>query len=605
MLQVNNLSKSFGAQELFDNLTFSVSSGEKIGLVGRNGSGKYTLFRLILKEMAPDSGEIKTPKGYRIGALEQHIHFTQNTVMEECAQVLEELPEEEKYNHFQVEKILFGLGFNDEDMLRSPQDFSGGQQLRINLAKVLLKNCHLLLLDEPSNYLDIVSLRWLKKFLIQFPGEFIIITHDRHFMDDVTTHTMGLSRQKLRKIEGGTVKYYQQLAMEEEIYEQTRQNLDKKRKEMEEFVERFKAKASKAAQAQSRMKMLDKMGTMDALARERNLDFTFGHKECPGKVIMEAENLSFSYADGPLLFKNLSFVVGRQDRLGIIGKNGKGKSTLLNVLAGELHSLEGRVRYHPSAQLGHFGQTNILRLSLNATPIEEITSANPGLNIGQVRTICGTMMFSGDSAEKKIKVLSGGERSRVLLGKILARPTNLLLLDEPTNHLDMESVEALTEELKNYPGAVLLVTHSEFILRALATKIVYFKDGQAHFLDGDYDYFLEKVGHEDENEAKKEVKKKIERVDRQKRAEGIRERSKVLTPLKNEMESLEGQIVLQEEKLNRLHQNLELKTQEGQIQEITQISRSIGEAQAEIDRLFERLALATTEYENAAKLFED
>jgi ATP-binding cassette subfamily F protein 3 len=321
MIQAKNLSKHFGGQELFDRVSFQLGSRERLGLVGRNGSGKSTLFKLILGELSPDFGEITIPKGYRLGALEQHIHFTKSTVLEECIQVLN--PDD--FLEHEAEKILFGLGFSDQDMQKDPKSFSGGYQIRINLTKVLLQAPNLLLLDEPTNYLDIVSMRWLKSFLKNFPGEIMLITHDREFMDDVVTHTMGLHRQQLKKVKGDTAKFYEQILQEEEMYEKTRENLDKKRKEMEAFVERFKAKASKAAQAQSRMKALQKMSTMDKLNDVDSLGFRFRFIECPGKQIAEIKHLAFSY-DGDnknALFHNLSFPINREDRIGIIGKNGK------------------------------------------------------------------------------------------------------------------------------------------------------------------------------------------------------------------------------------------------------------------------------------------
>ncbi|MBI5178645.1 MAG: ABC-F family ATP-binding cassette domain-containing protein, partial [Nitrospinae bacterium] len=473
MIQINNLSKSFGAQTLFEGLNFLLGPRERVGFVGRNGSGKSTLFRLILGQEHPNDGNIVIPKGYRIGTLEQHLKFTMPTVLEEACLALSE---DEQWDHYKAEKILSGLGFSEEDMQKSPLSFSGGYQIRINLAKLLVQKPNLLLLDEPTNYLDIVSMRWLRNWLRNFPGEIIIITHDRGFMDEVTTHTMGLVRKQLRKFKGDTAHFFETLEEEEEIHEKTRLNQEKKIKDMENFVARFSANASKAALAQSRLKLLNRMERIEKLDHEETLGFKFHHDKCHGKVVMEAKDLAFSY-DGNMdnaLFRDLSFPIGSNDRIAIIGKNGKGKSTLLNTLGGELMPLAGGISNHPNMKIGHFGQTNIQRLDENSTVMDEISKANLNLPNQKVRSICGAMMFSGDMAKKHIKVLSGGERSRVLLGKILANPTNLLLLDEPTNHLDMESIEALTEEIAEYEGAVVIVTHSEMILKSIATKLVVF-----------------------------------------------------------------------------------------------------------------------------------
>lgn len=587
MIQAKNLSKHFGAQELFSNVSFQLGPRERVGLVGRNGSGKSTLFKLILGELSADGGEISIPKGYRLGALEQHIHFTKPTVLEECIQVLN--PED--FKEHEAEKILFGLGFTETDLERDPKSFSGGYQIRINLTKVLLQSPDLLLLDEPTNYLDIVSMRWLKSFLKNFPGEIMLITHDREFMDDVVTHTMGLHRQQLKKIKGDTAKFYEQILQDEEMYEKTRENLDKKRKEMEAFIERFKAKASKAAQAQSRVKALEKMSSMDKLADVDSLGFKFRFVECPGKQIAEVKHLSFHYeGKEENLFHNLSFPINREDRIGIIGKNGKGKSTLLNVIGGSLAPVTGKVSFHPSAQIGHFGQTNINRLNMENTIAEEIQQENNDLSISSVRNICGTMMFEGDLAKKKIKVLSGGERARVLLGKILAKPANLLLLDEPTNHLDMESIESLTEEIGNFPGAVVIVTHSEIMLKNLVTKLVIFHNGNAEFFNGTYDDFLEKIGWEsEETKPKAGTKKLSEKEIKQKKAELTIERAKQTKPIKEEIERLEGEITKNEDLLKRINGELEKATIANDTAKLTDYAHAVGKLNHMIDELFEKL----------------
>ena len=511
MIQASGLEKAYGDQELFANLSFLVSKGERVGLVGRNGTGKSTLFKMILGEEHADSGAILKPKGYKIGTLEQHIQFTKPNLLDECIQVL---PVEEEWDHYKAEMILSGLGFSESDFKKDPYSFSGGFQVRINLCKALLGNPDMLLLDEPTNYLDIVSLRWLKGYLTAWPGEMMIITHDRDFMDKVTTHSMAIHRKQAKKVRGDTIKLYEQIIQEEETYEQTRQNLAKKKKEMQALVDRFKAKASKAAMAQSRLKMIAKMGALEKLEDEKSLGFRFNHRKCPAKNVMNVQDISFSY-DGKAennLFSKLSFHVTRKDRIAIIGANGKGKSTLLNCLAGELIPGTGSITHHPEASIGCFGQTNIDRLNPKNRVVDEIQSANPNLSIQASHAICGAMMFDGDLGKKKVKVLSGGERSRVLLGKIISHPTNLLLLDEPTHHLDVESIETLTEELDAYQGALVIVTHSELLLRSLADRLIIFHRGGAECFNGGYDDFIEKIGWEGEpakiKKSEKQVSKK-------------------------------------------------------------------------------------------------
>ena len=515
MIIASTLQKSFGPQTLFDDVSFLINKGERIGLVGKNGTGKSTLFKMIMGEEKQDSGTLSTPKGYKIGALDQHIHFTQPTVIDEC---IEALPPEKQWDHYKAEIILSGLGFSEQDFQKDPTTFSGGFQVRINLCKALLADPNMLLLDEPTNYLDILSLRWLKDYLNKWPGEMMIITHDRDFMDKVTTHTLGLHRRQARKVSGGTIKFYELIIQEEETYEQTRKNMENKRKEMQSLVDRFRAKASKATMAQSRLKMMEKMGTMEKLDTEKNLGFRFNHLPCPGKIIMTIKNLSFSY-DGKSennIFSDLSFSIGRKDRIAIIGANGKGKSTLLNCMAEELTPSSGSITKHPSGCLGHFGQTNIDRLEPKNKVLDEILRSNPNLSLQAAHSICGAMMFEGDFSKKKISVLSGGERSRVLLGKIISHPTNLLLLDEPTHHLDVESIEALIEELNDYAGALVIVTHSELILKNLAKNLIIFHKGRAEYFHGGYEDFLEKVGWEGEPTVEKKVKTKINKKEARK-----------------------------------------------------------------------------------------
>lgn len=619
MIQVCHLHKSFSSVSLLNDLSFNMSKGEKLGLVGKNGSGKSTLFNILLNKVDYDSGTISIPKHYTIASLEQHIQFSKNTVLDECMQVLEE---EERYNYYKAEKLLFGLGFEDADMQKPPSSFSGGYQIRINLVKALLKNPNLLLLDEPTNYLDIVSLRWLKFFLKNFKGELIIITHDRDFMDSIATHIMGIKRTGIKKIKGQTSKYYQQVEEEDLIYEQTRINQEKKRKEIETFVSRFKAKASKAVQAQSRIKQLDKMDSFGKLMVEKNMGLKFSYQDCPAKVLLEAKDLSFSYSKKKdNLFSNLSFIVKPNDRIAIIGKNGKGKSTLLNLVAGELQSETGSLNAHSAVKKGHFGQTNISRLSLSSSIIEEITSSNTELTITQVRQICGSMMFEGELADKKIKVLSGGERSRVLLGKILAHPSNLLLLDEPTNHLDMESVEILSHELAVYKGAVVLVTHSEALLHRLANKIIVFQNKEVKFFDGTYQEFLDKVGWEEElgKAMSKQLKQDNSLVEKSfnkqnissdSREDVVKEKNHNLRPIKKQLDSLEQKITEQEKSIEK--KNLQLVEVSSLNASLSRIERakkiqSLGKEttndQNILDSLFTKYEVLLADYENKKQFY--
>lgn len=599
MIQFQGISKEFGDRVLFKDVTFAINPRERISLVGRNGTGKSTLFKLILEEDRPDSGTISIPKGYTVGSLKQHLEFTKNTVMEECLQVL---PKEQQFDNYRVERILFGLGFEAKDMSRHPNDFSGGYQIRINLGKVLLTEPQLLLLDEPTNYLDIVSQRWLAGFLKSFPGEIILISHDREFLDQVSTHTMGLTRGRLRKVAGGCQQYFEAIAADEEIYEKTRQNQEKKIAHMMEFVDKNRAKASKAAQAQSRLKAIERIDVMDKLATEDDMSLRFHYSEMPAKVIATIENASFGYTPDKILFKDLNFSLAKTDRLGIIGKNGKGKSTLMNTIAGELSLVKGEIRKHAATVIGHFGQTNIERLSPNLTPETEVQSANTDLSISQVRSICGAMMFEGDAASKSIRVLSGGEKSRVMLGKLIANKTNLLLLDEPTNHLDVESIEVLVNSLDNFEGAVAIVTHSEMILRRLCNKFVVFHEDGAEFFLGSYDDFLEKIGWGDEEQKKKpEGEKLTQKEYKHLRAQLMNERAKAVNPLKKKIEELENSIDELEGEVEDFTDELERTTDNDMMVEY---SRKIGEANDKIEKAFNQLEEYVPKFDEVAAEYD-
>lgn len=612
MIQASNLDKCYGRQVIFEKAGFTLNPGERVGLVGRNGHGKTTLFKMILGEDRPDSGCINIPNGYKIGHLSQHISFTQNTVLKEgCLS----LPENEDGidETYKAETILMGLGFALEDLTLNPLDLSGGYQVRLNLAKVLVSDPNLLLLDEPTNYLDIVSLRWLTKFLRNWKKELMIITHDRDFMDGVTTHTMAIHRCKMRKEAGPTEKVYQQLLMEEEIHEKSRVNDEKKRKETEDFINRFRAKASKASAVQSRIKALQKKDRLEKLTELKDLDFAFKSAPFTGKVLMEVNDLSFSFdrESGPLI-DGLIFSVGKKDRIGIIGKNGKGKTTLLNLLAKELKTETGSVSHHGQLQMAYFGQTNINRLTLHKTVEEEIMDVHSDVGRGAARKICGIMMFPGDHALKKISVLSGGEKSRVLLGKLLVSPANMLMLDEPTNHLDMESNDSLVEAIDAFSGAVIVVTHSEMMLHALATRLIVFDDGKVTLFEGTYQDFLDRVGWKSENESgAPSVKKNGTRKNsvnkkqlRRERAELLNKKSKTMSGLQKSIDEAEKEVLKLEEKIERENQEIREASLRGEGEAIKILTKKLLESKSRLDAVFAKLDLLRSEIEDRTREFE-
>ena len=611
MLQITNLEKSYGKQLLFDGVSFTVNPRERVGLVGRNGHGKSTLFRMILGEEHQDAGTITTPSGYTIGHLSQHIHFTEDTVLKEACLAL---PKNEDHidESYKAEAVLHGLGFANDDFDRPPSSLSGGYQVRLNLAKVLVSGPNLLLLDEPTNYLDIVSVRWITQFLRAWRNELIIITHDRDFMDSVTTHTMIIHRCKMRKVAGSTQKLYDQILLEEEIYEKTRQNDEKKRKEVEQFINRFRAQATKASAVQSRIKALARHETLGKLDEIKNLDFKFRSAPFEAKWLMTVEDLSFGFEkDGPMLIDGLSFAVGKKDRIAVIGKNGKGKTTLLNLLAREMSPTNGEIKLHPNTKIAYFGQTNIDRLRPEKTALQEIMDAHPDYAQGESRAICGLMMFEGDNALKKVSVLSGGERSRVLLGKLLVSPANLLLLDEPTNHLDMESIDSLIEAIEVFDGAVVIVTHSELILEAVATKLIVYDNDSVSVFEGTYFDFLDRVGWSDEGgvRIKKGKKQGIDKNGSRKDSKKIR--AAILTDKSRSLSTLKKKIADIEEEITKLEFDVEQDTQrllevsvKGEALSIKRLSQALRDNKARIDARFAELQAITTEHDEKAKEFD-
>ena len=608
MIQVTDLSKSFGSQLVLDSISFSVNRGERIGLVGRNGHGKTTLLRIITGEEYADSGEITSPRGYRIGHASQHLNFTRATVIDE---VSSGLPEHEKDETWKAEKILSGLGFTETDMKRKPSEFSGGYQVRLNLARLLVSDPDLLLLDEPTNYLDIISIRWLADFLRSWKKELILVTHDRSFMDSVITHTLGIHRKKARKITGCTDALYEQILKEEEIYEKTRINDEKRRKETEDYIRRFRAKARLAGMVQSRIKALDKQEKLDKLERIQTLDFSFTYRPTQAKMVLDAREITFSYTqEGKPLIADLSFTVKSTDRICVIGKNGRGKTTLLRMLAGELEPMNGAVMLHPTTDIGYYAQTNTLRLNTHLTIEEEIMNA--GCERQRARDIAGAMMFEGDMALKKIAVLSGGEKSRVLLGKILATPCNLLLLDEPTNHLDMESCDAFMGAVDDFPGAAMIVTHNELFLHALANRFIVFEESGVRVFEGSYQDFLDRVGWEDERDARtaKNIQQSTlpdtrNRKDLRKlRADIQTRKSRELGPIEKKIASTEAALDLGEKEIHRLENDLVAASAEGDGTAITTLSRDIHRIRGELDLLYEKLDELTVEYETLEKKYE-
>lgn len=595
MLFIENISKAFGGRELFSEVNVVLQPKERYALIGRNGSGKSTLLKIIAGLEQSDAGSVRLAKGVQMGYLAQHITLHATTVLDE---VLHASPESPKH---EAEALLCGLGFEEKQLNESPTLFSGGYQLRIELAKTLIKKPDILLLDEPTNYLDITSIRFLERFLKRWQGSMIIISHDQSFLDSICTHTMGLYRRQLRRFQGNCENYFHKIREEEENKRRENENIRKQKAHLTKFVERFRYKASKAGQAQSKLKAIEKLGEIEDLEDETTLSFAFHEKEHPGKQILSVKNLHFSYSNETLI-RDVSFDLLKGETLAIIGKNGCGKSTFLRILSKELQPKQGHLKFSMNAQSGYFGQTNVQRLLESATILEEIRQSNPKLKDQEARNIAGQMLFSGEDMFKRIEVLSGGEKARVLLGKLVAKPTNLLLLDEPSNHLDIESTEALLHALNQFEGAKVIVTHNEWVLNKLNVNkiLACFEKRQVLHL-GDYASFQEKFSWDETSTAQPKKKK----MSKAQRAQRVQERADQLRPIRQKIAQLEREIVQLEKKKKTLEESLLILYQTDDGDRIAEATKEFHVIEKQLNSTYQLLEESLEQEEEIYQLFPD
>ena len=581
MLNIHNLSVSFGGTYLFEEVTFRLGSGDRVGLVGKNGAGKSTMLKIMAGDFKPDSGQIATEKEVKMGFLRQDIDFDHGrTVLEEAYEAFTEIKAVEKklekinhqlvsrtdyeseaysqiiedlsdythrfellggYNYVgDTEKILLGLGFKREDFNNQTDTFSGGWRMRIELAKLLLQSNDILLLDEPTNHLDIESIIWLEGFLRNFPGVVVIVSHDKMFLDNVTNRTIEIS---LGKAYDYNKPYSQYLVLREEIREKqlaTQKNQAKKIEETEKLIEKFRAKASKASMAQSLIKKLDKVERIEVDEDDTSvMNISFPVSQTPGRVVIEAEHVTKFYGDKTIL-KDISLLVERGSKIAFVGQNGQGKSTFMKAIVNEF-KYQGSIKLGHNVQLGYFAQNQAEYLDGEITLLETMTNAATDTNRSKVRDMLGSFLFRGDDVEKKVKVLSGGERNRLALCKLLLQPINVLVMDEPTNHLDIKSKNVLKAALKKYQGTLLLVSHDRDFLQGMSNIVYEFKDQKIKEYLGDINFFLEQRNMENMREvekkdiAKKEAPKETAKVsyEDQKKSKSLQNRlSKVESQIK-------------------------------------------------------------------------
>ena len=531
MFNAHNITVSFGGETLFDEISFRLGRGDHIGLIGKNGAGKSTLLKLMTLENQPTSGSFALEKNCKIGYLPQDLDFDNGrTVLEEAYLAFEEIKkvesrqeeihkimeqtqdyESQSYmelldelnelnNRFemiggyhyqsQTEKILLGLGFTMNDLNASTDTFSGGWRMRIELAKILLKENDILLLDEPTNHLDIESIIWLEQFLKKFKGALVMVSHDRMFLDQVTNRTIEILHQRIFDFKKP---YSQYIKLRRELREQqqaAQKNQEKQIQQTEKLIERFRAKASKASMAQSLIKKLDKIERIEIDPEEnRKIKFQFSISHQPGKIILKAKDITKSFGDKHVL-NSVNIEIERGEKIAFVGQNGQGKSTLAKILVGELES-KGKVSLGHNVQIGYFAQNQSTYLDRTKTVIESAEDSATPENRTKVRDLLGSFLFQGDAVDKKVQVLSGGERNRLALCKLLLQPFNVLVMDEPTNHLDIASKNVLKQALKKFEGTLILASHDRDFIQGLCEKIISFKDKEVKVFLGDINSYLE------------------------------------------------------------------------------------------------------------------
>lgn len=599
-LQINNLEKSFSVRNLFSGVTFAVNPGECVALVGSNGSGKTTMMKIILGQETADTGMVTSPKDTRIGYLPQEIFLADNenwtrekekmTLWELATQAFDRLKgikdrieaiehemaighisvaAQDEYDHLVIEferaggytwqaktiRLLKGFGFPESRFHDALKTFSGGWQMRAYFVRLLLTDPDYLLLDEPTNYLDISSISFLEDYLGSYTGGILVVSHDRYFLDELASSVVAIMPEGSRTFRGNYSGFLdaRDAWASEALAAQERQ--DRERRRVEQFIERFRYKASKASQVQSRIKQLDRIEKIGQARSLPKLSFSFPKCESSGEVVLRGENIRRAYGDHHVL-KDVSFVLNRGDRLAIIGENGTGKTTLMRILAGEDALWDGRLETGYRVHFGYFAQDEEISFEGSETVQDRVLREAPLDAVPQVRNLLGAFLFSGDDVEKKVRVLSGGEKSRLGLARMMLRPCNLLLLDEPTNHLDINSREALLNALEDFPGTIIIVSHDRFFLDSLATRILALDNGRATVYDGNYsEYLWARQCRELNGELVEETVSADGSVvpDRKQQARDINKQQKQLS---NRLQKLKREIEEAEARVNHLERDL-------------------------------------------------
>jgi ATP-binding cassette subfamily F protein 3 len=604
MMNIHNLSIAFQGDYLFEDITFKLDNGDRVGLIGKNGAGKSTMLKILSNEIEPDSGQIATDKALKIGFLKQDIDFDYGrTVLEEAYEAFSEIKiieakvdeinhqlaertdyESEAYHQLMVdvneyhhqyeilggynyqgetEKILQGLGFQRNDFEKLTDTFSGGWRMRIELAKLLLQNNDILLLDEPTNHLDIESIIWLEGFLRNYTGAVVIVSHDKMFLDNVTNRTIEIS---LGRIYDYPKPYSKYLVLREEMKVQqlaSQKNQQKQIEQTEKLIEKFRAKASKATMAQSLIKKLDRIDRIEVDEDDNSvMTLKFPVSVTPGKVVVEAHNISKNYGSNQVL-KNIDIVVERDSKTAFVGQNGQGKSTLAKIIVEDI-KFEGSLKLGHNVQIGYFAQNQAEYLDGNKTVLDTMIDAANETNRSKVRDILGSFLFRGDEVDKYVRVLSGGERNRLALAKLLLQPLNVLIMDEPTNHLDIKSKNVLKEALIKFEGTLILVSHDRDFLQGLTNKVYEFKDHKIKEYLGDINFYLEQRNVQNLREVEK--RNVVKETPKEKNQQSY-ENQKKLKSLNNRLSNVEAQIGELEKEMKDIDFSLEINYAEVTSQE--------------------------------------
>ncbi|NBC56942.1 MAG: ATP-binding cassette domain-containing protein [Bacteroidetes bacterium] len=592
MLHTSELSLSFGGEYVFKNISFRLGANERIGLIGKNGAGKSTLLKVIAGEQEYDEGQISKDKEVSIGFLKQDIDFEEGrTVLEEAYQAFEDIKtieqklehintqlaeredyESEAYNQLMIdlntyqqqyeiqggynyqgetERILKGLGFKEEELNNLTSTFSGGWRMRIELAKLLLQQNDILLLDEPTNHLDIESIIWLEKFLNQSSACVVIVSHDKMFLDHVTNRTIEISLGKIYDFNKPFSKFK---IHREELREQqlaAQKNQQKEIEHTEKLIDKFRAKANKASMAQSLIKKLDKIDRIEVEQEDTaTMNIRFPVSKRAGKVIIKAEHISKSYKDNQVI-KDISFTVDRGDKLAFVGQNGQGKSTLAKIIMNEI-SYQGHLEIGHNVEIGYFAQNQAEYLDENKTVLDTMIDVANAQTRPKVRDILGSFLFSGDDVHKYVKVLSGGERNRLALAKMLLNPFNVLIMDEPTNHLDMQSKQVLKQALQAFDGTLILISHDRDFLQGLSETILEFKDSKVNTFLGSIEDYLKSREAEDFRSIEKRSESKTKKSSKP----NDYQRQKKYKSLCNKLSKVESKITQHEKEIKSIDEKL-------------------------------------------------